>query len=115
MPVRIHPSDTAARGIASGDIVRLFNDRGARLAGAVVSDQVMAGVVQLSTGAWYDPADLGADPLEVHGNPNVLTEDRGTSSLAQGPIAQSALVQIERFKGTPPPVRAFIPPEMASG
>jgi biotin/methionine sulfoxide reductase len=51
--------------------------------------------------------------LEVHGNPNVLTEDRGTSSLAQGPIAQSALIQIERFEGTPPPVRAFTPPEMA--
>jgi biotin/methionine sulfoxide reductase len=114
-PVRIHPSDAAARGIASGDIVRLFNDRGACLAGAVVSDRVMAGVVQLSTGAWYDPADRGEAPLEVHGNPNVLTEDRGTSSLAQGPIAQSALVQIERFEGTPPPVRAFTPPEMASG
>ena len=54
-PVRLNPADAARRGIADGDIVRLFNDRGACLAGAIVSDDVMAGVVQLSTGAWYDP------------------------------------------------------------
>jgi biotin/methionine sulfoxide reductase len=55
-PVRIHPTDASARGIVTGDIVRLFNDRGECLAGAVVSDDVRPGVVQISTGAWYDPS-----------------------------------------------------------
>ena len=69
-PVRLHPQDAAARGIADGDIVRLWNDRGACLAGAVLSEALCPGVVQLSTGAWYDPDDPAADqPLCVHGNP----------------------------------------------
>ncbi len=111
-PVRIHPSDAAARGIADGDIVRLFNHRGACLAGAVVSSAVRQGVVQLATGAWYDPIDPTADdPLCVHGNPNVLTRDAGTSKLAQACTGQLTIVQIERYTGPLPPIRAFDPPE----
>ena len=110
-PVRIHPQDAAARGISDGDIVRLYNDRGACLAGAVLSEALRPGVVQLSTGAWYDPEDPGAEkPLCVHGNPNVLTRDAGTSRLAQGCTGQLCLVEIERYEGPPPPVRAFDPP-----
>ena len=37
--------------------------------------------------------------LDRHGNPNVLTLDKGTSRLAQGPIAQTALVELERYDG----------------
>src|SRR6202022_2477566 len=79
-PVRINPRDAAARNIRDGDIVRLYNDRGACLAGAVLSEALRPGVVQLATGAWYDPADPAAEsPLCVPGNPNVLTRDFGTS------------------------------------
>jgi biotin/methionine sulfoxide reductase len=110
-PMVMHPADAAARGIADGDVVRVFNDRGACLAGVIVSDEVMRGVVQLSTGAWYDPAEPGvAGSLCKHGNPNVLTRDRGTSRLGQGPSAQTVLVEVERFEGEPPPVTAFEPP-----
>ena len=110
-PVRIHPQDAAARGIRDGDIVRLYNDRGACLAGAVLSDALRAGVAQLSTGAWYDPEDPAAEtPFCVHGNPNVLTRDAGTSRLAQGCTGQLCLVEIERFDDALPPVKAFDPP-----
>jgi biotin/methionine sulfoxide reductase len=92
-PVRIHPQDAAARGIRDGDIVRLYNDRGACLAGTVLSEALRPGVIQLSTGAWYDPADPAAEtPFCVHGNPNVLTRDAGTSRLAQGCTGQLTLV-----------------------
>jgi biotin/methionine sulfoxide reductase len=114
-PVRMHPQDAAARGISDGDIVRLYNDRGACLAGAVLSEALRPGVVQLSTGAWYDPENPpeapGADnPICVHGNPNVLTRDAGTSKLAQGCTGQLTVIEIERFDGPLPPVRAFDPP-----
>ena len=110
-PVRIHPQDAAARGIGDGDIVRLYNDRGECLAGAVLSDALRPGVVQLSTGAWYDPEDPTSDkPLCVHGNPNVLTRDAGTSKLAQGCTGQLTQIEIERFDGPLPPIRAFDPP-----
>jgi biotin/methionine sulfoxide reductase len=113
-PVRIHPQDAAARGIGDGDVVRLYNERGACLAGAVLSDALRPGVVQLSTGAWFDPDDPAGDqPLCVHGNPNVLTTDVGTSRLAQGSTGQLTRVEIERFEGPIPPIRAFDPPEGA--
>jgi len=112
-PIRVHPADAAARGIQSGDTVRVFNDRGSCLAGAVVTDTVRPRVVQLSTGAWYDPLDP-SDPASmcVHGNPNVLTFDRGTSKLAQGCSGQHALVQVERWTGPLPPIRAYDPPRI---
>ena len=111
-PVWINPQDAAARGIANGDLVRLFNDRGACLAGAYVTDELRPGVVQLSTGAWYDPLDA-AEPnsLDKHGNPNVLTLDKGTSKLAQSPSAQTTLIQIERYTEEAPPITAFEPVE----
>jgi biotin/methionine sulfoxide reductase len=110
-PVRIHPEDAAVRSIADGDIVRLYNDRGACLAGAVLSEALRPGVVHLSTGAWYDPKDPAAEkPFCVHGNPNVLTRDAGTSRLAQGCTGQLTLVEIERWEGPLPPVKAFDPP-----
>jgi biotin/methionine sulfoxide reductase len=109
--MRINPADAGTRGIAEGDIVRLFNHRGACLAAAALSEDLMPGVVQLPTGAWYDPADMeDAKPLCVHGNPNVLTRDAGTSRLSQGCTGQLTAVQVERFTGNLPPVRAWDPP-----
>ena len=112
-PVRMHPADAVARGIASGDVVRVFNARGACLSVAVVTEDVRQGVAQLATGAWYDPDDASSDsPLCVHGNPNVLTRDVGTSRLAQGCTGQITCVQIEIFTGNLPPIRAYDPPEL---
>lgn len=109
----IHPDDAAARGIKEGDIVKLSNSRGACLATASVSDDIRPGVVRLPTGAWYDPEDAEEDnPLCVHGNPNVLTRDIGTSSLAQGCSGQLTTVQVERFGGNLPPIKTFDPPAL---
>ena len=109
---RLNPSDAAARGIADGDIIRLFNDRGACLAAAMLSEDVCPGVVHLPTGAWYDPADPEEPaPLCVHGNPNVLTRDAGTSRLAQGCTGQLTAVEVVRYTGNLPPIRAYEPPE----
>ena len=106
--ITIHPTDAALRNIVDGDVVRVFNDRGACLAGVALSDRIRAGVVVLPTGAWYDPLDA-SDPasLEVHGNPNVLTRDVGTSTLAQQCSAHSCLVEVERFDEPLPAVTAF--------
>jgi biotin/methionine sulfoxide reductase len=92
-------------------MVEVFNERGRCLAAAVVTDDVMVNVVRLSTGAWFDTA---ADGLETHGNPNVLTLDRGASGLSQGCSAQTCLVQIARFEGELPQVRAFVLPAFST-
>jgi len=110
--VRINPLDASARHLKEGQLVRVYNQRGACLAAVGLSEDVMPGVVCLRTGAWFDPDDQTG--LERHGNPNVLTPDRGTSSLAQGPIAHSCLVQIEAYQGDAPAVMSFKLPEIIS-
>ena len=114
-PMTMNPVDAGVRNIQTGDIVRIFNDRGSCLAGVNLSENVMPGVIQLATGAWFDPivpGQIGA--LCKHGNPNVLTMDRGTSSLAQGPTAHSTLVQVEKFNDDVPDVTAHLPPAISS-
>lgn len=114
-PISISPADAAARGIVAGDIVRVFNARGSFLAGARIDDGLRPGVVVIATGAWYDPLERGViGTLDVHGNPNVATADRPASRLSQGCAAQTALVEVEKYEGAVPPVRAFDPPDFAS-
>ena len=109
-PIRLPPQIADERGISDGDVVRVYNDRGSCLAGALIDDSLMPEVVQLSTGAWYDP---DADGMCRAGNPNVLTRDKGTSQLAQGPSAHTCLVDIERFEGPAPRVESYDPPRFA--
>ncbi len=107
-PVYLNTADAAARGIADGDVVELFNDRGRVLAGAIVSDAIMPGVARLATGAWFDPDD----EVERHGNPNTLTLDRGASGLSQGCVAQTCLVDARRLLGSAPDITIFDPPNI---
>ncbi|WP_054812584.1 molybdopterin-dependent oxidoreductase [Nocardia arizonensis] len=111
-PVRLHPLEARARGLRAGDVVRVFNDRGACLAGVIVDDAVRPGVAQLSTGSWYDP-DPAEPSLCRHGNPNVLTADRPASSLSQGCTGQLALVQVEAYVGAAPEVSVIRPPAVS--
>ncbi len=87
----MHPDDAAARDLASGDLVRVHNARGACFARLELSQDIHPGVVALPTGAWYGEPGQNTDP---HGNPNVLTPDIGTSRLGQGCSAHTALVQV---------------------
>lgn len=114
-PVLIHTEDAKARGIANGDIVRLFNKRGQVLAGAIVTDGIIQGTVALREGAWYDPLDLGVSekPLCKNGCPNVLTRDEGTSKLAQGNSPNTCILQVEKFTGEAPEVTVFKQPKTA--
>lgn len=110
-PITLNRADAARRGIVHGDVVRVFNHQGAFLAGARITGDIRPGVAQIATGAWYDPLDPQAPgSLDKHGNPNVLTPDVGSSSLAQGCAAQSARVEVERWEQAPPAITAFDPP-----
>ncbi|PVA05470.1 molybdopterin-dependent oxidoreductase [Thalassorhabdomicrobium marinisediminis] len=91
--LRLNPKDAAARGLSDGAAVEVFNSRGACLARVVLDDAVRPGVAQMATGAWFNPSRQ-VEGLCLNGNPNVLTEDRGTSKLAQGPIAHTCLVKL---------------------
>jgi biotin/methionine sulfoxide reductase len=109
-PIRMHPDDAAARGLSDGMIVRVFNARGAVAAGLRITDDIRPGVVAMATGAWWNPVDAAC----VHGNPNALTQDVGTSRLGQGSAAQSCLVEIEAWRGPLPAVTVHTPPAMSA-
>jgi biotin/methionine sulfoxide reductase len=59
------PEDAAARGISDGDLLRVFNARGACRARASVSDSVLSGVVALPTGAWFGDPGGNIDPTAI--------------------------------------------------
>ncbi|WP_136660566.1 molybdopterin-dependent oxidoreductase [Nitratireductor sp. XY-223] len=99
----IHPEAAKARGIADSDLVCLFNARGRCLAGAVLTDGIRPDTVALAAGAWFDPQTIDGEPVEVSGNPNVLTIDKGCSELSQGNIAHTSLVKVMRWDGPKPP------------
>ncbi len=113
--LRIHPETARARGITEGCTVRVFNDRGACLAGVAFSNQLHPDVVELPTGAWFDTwIDADGQPLELAGNPNVLTKDVGTSKLAQGPSAHTCLVEIALYTGDAPLPKVYEPPSFTA-
>lgn len=71
--VWMHPNDAAERGIADGQKVRVFNDIGATVLPAQITDRIAPGVVSIKEGAWYTP---GPDGVDSRGCANVLTTDR---------------------------------------
>jgi trimethylamine-N-oxide reductase (cytochrome c) len=106
-PVYINPIDAKEKGIKSGDLVRVFNDRGQLLAGAVVTDSYSQGVIRIEEGAWYGPMSEKVGAMDTYGDPNTLTQDIPSSELAQATSANTCLVSFEKFTGKAPPVTSF--------
>ncbi|WP_373235610.1 molybdopterin-dependent oxidoreductase [Cohaesibacter celericrescens] len=111
-PAYLHPETAQRRGLCEGDIVKIANDRGACLAGLRLSKGIRKDCIALATGAWFDPQTINGLPLEVHGNPNVLTIDKGASGLSQGNIAHTALVRVEKWTAPLPDLTISKPPKI---
>jgi anaerobic selenocysteine-containing dehydrogenase len=86
--LRMHASDAEPRQIRSGELVRVFNDRGSIKVTARVDDSVRQGVVGIPSIRWSKMAPDGR-------NVNALTSDRLTD-IGGGPVFYSCLVQVER-------------------
>jgi molybdopterin guanine dinucleotide-containing S/N-oxide reductase-like protein len=99
-PVRIHTSDAEARGIKEKDIVKLYNDRGAVLCIALVTERMKPGTVHCyeSSGV-YDPLEPGkAGSTDKGGCINILTPARMISKNAPGMANNSCLIEIEKWE-----------------
>jgi anaerobic selenocysteine-containing dehydrogenase len=84
--VELHPADAAARGIADGTMVRVFNDRGSYRCKAAVGTRARAGVVN-GLGVWW--RKLGVDGTNV----NELTSQRLTD-IGRSPTFYDCLVEV---------------------
>ncbi|MCY3984466.1 MAG: molybdopterin-dependent oxidoreductase [Roseovarius sp.] len=108
----LNPHAAARRGLAEGDVIRIWNSRGACLAGLRFDPLLRPDCIALPTGAWFDPQIIDGEALDVHGNPNVLTIDQGCSELSQGNIAHTALVRVEKWTRALPPLTVDRPPDI---
>jgi anaerobic selenocysteine-containing dehydrogenase len=84
----MHPRDAAERGIADGDMVRVFNDRGSHRLRARVNGKPRPGVVVAPSVWWKKYSPDG-------GNANNLTSQR-TTDLGQGATFYDCRVQVAR-------------------
>jgi len=84
----LHPDDAAARGIADGDQVRVFNDRGSFVARARVSDRTRRDLV-VAWGLWWHKLVPGAR------NVNAVT-GQALTDMGRGPTFYDCLVEVER-------------------
>ena len=85
--LEIHQSDAAARGISSGSVVRVFNDRGEYRCQAQVSERARPGVVN-GLGIWWRKQGLDGT------NVNQLTSQKLTD-LGRGPVFYDCLVEVQ--------------------
>lgn len=84
----LHPKDAAARGISTGDTVRVFNDRGDCVLWVQVADKVRPGVA-VSQGQWWSSRCPGG------ANTNHTTPDH-LADMGGGSAFNTNLVQIEK-------------------
>ena len=88
----INPVDAEQRGIADGDQVEVFNDRGRVVMPAKVTPRIIPGLVAFPQGGWYTPDAKGVD----HGpSINTLTSPR-KSPLVKGNPQHTNLVQVKK-------------------
>jgi len=96
-PIWIHPSDAAPRGIKSGDIVSMYNERGVVLGGAIVHERIIPGAVYQDHGARIDAIATGPDEyIDRGGANNMICPSHCLSPNTQGQVGSGFLVEVEK-------------------
>ncbi|MFC1875613.1 molybdopterin-dependent oxidoreductase, partial [Chloroflexota bacterium] len=95
-PVWINPVDAAARGIVDDDIIRIYNERGSVLGGAIVTEKVMQGAIRMDKAGGDD--QISPD-INRGGNPNSINLMAPMHFHGYGLAAQYYLCEIEKVTG----------------
>lgn len=85
----IHPQDAAARGVANGEMVRIFNDRGSFVARARVTDKARQGLVVGLSVWWKKLASDGKNANEV--------TSQSLTDMGRAPTFYDTLVEVEKL------------------
>lgn len=108
-PVRINTQDAADRGIENGDLVELYNDRGTIIVGAILSDDIMPGVVSVYEGGW---PSLDSKGRCNSGLVNFLTSTQRSSGLSQATTANTVLCSMRKCEDPEGPNIAYEKPDI---
>jgi molybdopterin guanine dinucleotide-containing S/N-oxide reductase-like protein len=97
-PIWINPRDAEARGIEDGDIVKMFNERGTVLGGAIVWERIMAGAVSSDHGARADLICIEGSEgfLDRGGANNLISPINGVSTNCWGMATSGFLVDVQK-------------------
>jgi trimethylamine-N-oxide reductase (cytochrome c) len=94
-PVWINPVDAEARGIKTGDIVKVFNERGIVLCGALVWERIMPGAVSIDHGARCDAIVPGK--IDRGGAIDLIAPDWVISKNCGGQATSGFLVDVQKL------------------
>jgi trimethylamine-N-oxide reductase (cytochrome c) len=96
--LRINPKDAEARGIKENDLVKVFNDRGAVICAAQVTERLPSGTAHsYESCAKYDPLGEPGESPDRGGCINLLTPKRFIVENSHSMASNSCLVQIEKW------------------
>ena len=99
--MRVNSGDATARGIADGDLIRAFNDRGSVILAAQITERVGPGTVHsYESCAEYDPLGEPGESPDRGGCVNILTPKRFVTPTSNAMANNSCLVQVEKWEGT---------------
>lgn len=93
-PLWINPQDAVRLNMHDGDIVRMFNDRGAVLGGVRLSERVIPGALYQDHGARVDNIVIGE--FDRAGANNLICPSNTTSKNCPGEVTNSFLVNVEK-------------------
>ena len=99
--VRISAADAKARGIKENDLVKLYNDRGAVICAARLTERLLPGVIHCrQASAVYDPLGKPGESADRGGCVNLLTSKQMQTKKVHSAAYNSCLIEIELWDGT---------------
>ncbi|MCG6929257.1 MAG: molybdopterin-dependent oxidoreductase [Desulfofustis sp.] len=97
--VRINSQDAAARGIGSNDLVTMFNDRGAVICAAQLTERIPPGTVHSCEGSSvYEPTGEPGSSPDRGGCINVLTPSRNIIKKSHSSASNTCLVEVKLYR-----------------
>ena len=93
-PVWMNAVDAEARGLANGDIVKLYNERGIVLCGVRISERITPGSVMVNKGSRVDPI---APHIDRGGAINLISPTNQVSKHCKGFAVTGYLLEVEKL------------------
>ena len=94
--IRINSRDAEKRKIKNNDLVKVFNDQGAVICAAQVTDRIMEGSAHgYESCAKYDPLGKPGESVDRGGMLNLLTPKKSQIKKAHSMGNSTALVELE--------------------
>ena len=98
--LRLHPDDASKRGIRHSDLIKVFNDRGAVICAAWVTERLPPGVLHgYESCAVYDPLGEPGRSIDRGGCLNLLTPEKTQTRTTHSLAGANSLVEVVKWDG----------------